>query len=167
MSLEAKIEKLTEAVITLTAALGNQAAPVAATTKVTADEIVKDDVVTKFEEPKETAAQKKKREAKEKRDADRKAKIDAETAATKAAEEAAEAEAEESEAKAEAPEVVVDLPTVRKVASHLIKGGKKPLWQKALAETGASKLSEVEDLGALLTVLEGIAGMTADEIPDA
>jgi hypothetical protein len=162
MSLEAKIEKLTEAVITLTAALGNQTAPVAATTKVTADEIVKDDVVTKFEEPKETAAEKKKREAKEKRDAARQAKIDAETAEVKKEEEAEV----EAEVEAEA-EVVVDLPTVRKVASHLIKSGKKPLWQEELAKTGASKLSEVEDLGALLTALEGIAGMTADEIPDA
>lgn len=163
MSLESKIEELTEAVTTLTGALATLTTQnLQATTKVTAGEIVKDEKVIEFSEPSETPAEKKKREAKEKRDAKRQAAIDKETAEAEEPEPEVEPEVKEAE---EVKEVTVLM--LRKVASYIIAQGKKPLWHKALKATGAKKLSEVEDRAALLTVIEKIAGKTHDECPDA
>lgn len=165
MSLESKIEELTEAVTTLTGALATLTTQnLQATTKVTAGEIVKDEKVIEFSEPSETPAEKKKREAKEKRDAKRQAAIDKETTEAKAKAEEVK-EAEEVEEVEEVKEVTVLM--LRKVASYIIAQGKKPLWHTALKATGAKKLSEVEDRAALLTVIEKIAGKTHDECPDA
>ena len=174
MSLETKIEKLTnavtqltDAVVTMTTQMVHLSSPESVAERAgEALETIKEqaaEVTTEVVE--ETAAEKKK-----KRDAKRQAEIEAETKAANEAKAEAEEEqhAEETGAAEEpAAEREVTVVMLRKVASYLIKNGKKPQWHEALKATGASKLSEVEDRAALLVTIEGIAGMSHDEIPDA
>ena len=164
MSLENKITELTEAVTTLTGALATLISQQAATQVVTPTQKVSDEKVFEDQEPEETPAQIKKREAKDKRDAKRQAALDKETTEAQEADDKIEPE----QATTEESEVIeVTVLMLRKVASYIISQNKKPLWHKALADTGAKKLSDVEDRAALLAVIEGIAGMTHDECPDA
>lgn len=129
MSLEDKIDELTEAVKANTAALLAQGSS------------------TPTEKPakepkKETAAQKRKREAAEK----------------KAAEEAAAAEESEEETIEEETEDEVTIKEVRAVARPLIKAGKMEEITDILAEFGADSITELDEehFGAVLARLKKI-----------